>query len=54
MKMQASAAFPVNNKNRALVCYFVADEIQESKLSTISNTITTCSTVLACGNVVSS
>lgn len=65
MKMQASAAFPVNNKNRALVCYFIADEIQESKLSTISNTIktairslgtsiATCSTVLACGNVVSS
>lgn len=65
IKMQASAAFPVNNKNRALVCYFVADEIQESSLSTISNTIkaairglgtsiAACSTVLACGNVVSS
>ena len=64
MKMQTSAAFPVNNKNRALVCYFIADEIQESNLSTISNTIkaairglgtsiATCSTVLACGNVVS-
>lgn len=63
--MQASAAFPVNNKNRALVCYFIADEIQEPNLSAISNTIkaairslgtsiAACSTVLSCGNVVSS
>lgn len=63
--MQASSTFPVNNKSRALVCYFIADEIQESSLSTISNTIktairslgtsiATCSTVLSCGNVVSS
>lgn len=63
--MQASATFPVNKKDRALVCYFIADEIQESNLSTISNTIktairslgtsiATCSTVLSCGKVVSS